>query len=149
MVRALDHYSSTVNRCSASGDWAPYADLFTEDVVYYEHGYGIMNGREEVREWIVKVMEPFPHMRFPHSWVAFDEANGAMVMEIRNMLDHPTEPGKEFWFPNFTRIVYAGDNLFSSEEDIYNPHRDAPGAVLAWMEAGGVMLAEPIPMKHA
>jgi hypothetical protein len=33
--------------------------------------------------------------------------------------------------------VYAGDGLFSSEEDIYNPNRDAPGVVGAWLQAGG------------
>jgi hypothetical protein len=27
--------------------------------------------------------------------------------------------------------------LFSSEEDIYNPNRDAPREVAAWLQAGG------------
>ncbi len=94
-------------------------------------------------------MAPFPHMRFPHTWVAFDEENGAIVMEILNVLDHPTEPGREFGFPNVTRLVYAGDNLFSSEEDVYNPNRDAPRTVGAWLKAGGVMLGEVPAAKHA
>ncbi len=29
---ALAHYTTVVQGCSASGDWAPFADLFTEDV---------------------------------------------------------------------------------------------------------------------
>ena len=49
----------------------------------------------------------------------------------------PDQNGEPFWFPNWTRLVYAGDGLFSSEEDIYNPTRDAPGAVGAWLQAGG------------
>ncbi len=37
---ALEHYTSVVEGCSASGDWAPFGDLFTEDVHYTEHAYG-------------------------------------------------------------------------------------------------------------
>jgi SnoaL-like domain len=146
---ALDHYTKTVENCSHTGDWAPFADLFTEDVIYIEHAYGIFHGREVVRQWIVDVMKPFPHMRFPHTWVTFDEDNGAIVVEILNVLDHPTEPGREFGFPNVTRLVYAGDNLFSCEEDVYNPVRDAPRAIGEWLTAGGVMLSKPMPMKHS
>jgi hypothetical protein len=136
--QAVEHYTAVAEGCSASGDWAPFADLFTEDVVYIEHHYGVFHGREAVREWIVAVMAPFPHMRFPSDWIAYDDENDAVVIMIKNLLDHPTDPnGEPFWFPNWTRLVYAGNGLFSSEEDIYNPNRDAPGAVAAWMEAGG------------
>ena len=97
-----------------------------------------MDGREAVREWIQKVMAPFPHMRFPSEWQAYDEENGAIVIHIKNWLDHPTDPdGEPFWFPNWTRLVYAGDNLWSSEEDIYNPRRDAARVVGGWLGAGG------------
>lgn len=145
---AYGNYSQTVDGCSASGDWAPYADCFTEDVTYLEHAYGVFHGRAEVREWIVAVMAPFPHMRFRHSWTAWDDANDAVVVEIQNILDHPSEPGVEFTFPNVTRLVYGGDGLFASEEDVYNPARDAPRAVGEWIKAGGRMLARPIPMVH-
>ena len=126
--QAFENYTTVVEGCSASGDWRPFADLFTEDVVYTEHHYGVFHGREAVRDWIVAVMAPFPHMRFPNDWVAYDDDNDAVVIMIKNLLDHPTDPkGEPFWFPNWTRLVYAGDGLFSSEEDIYNPDRDAPG----------------------
>jgi hypothetical protein len=148
VMAAYEHYSRTVDGCSASGNWSPYADCFTEDVVYIEHAYGTFHGREEVRRWIVDVMAPFPHMHFRHSWTAIDEANDAVVVEIQNILDHPSEPGVEFTFPNVTRLVYGGDGLFASEEDVYNPARDAPGAVGAWLAAGGVLRAKPIPMQH-
>ena len=76
---ALDHYEAVVDECSRSGDWRPFADLFTEDVTYIEHAYGVMTDRESVREWIVGVMAPFPHMRFSHEWVAYDEDAGAIL----------------------------------------------------------------------
>jgi hypothetical protein len=148
LMQAYEHYSRTVDGCSTSGDWSPYADLFTPDVTYIEHAYGTFYGREEVRRWIVAVMAPFPHMRFRHSWTAVDETNDAVVVEIQNVLDHPVDAGVEFSFPNITRLVYGGEGLFASEEDVYNPARDAPRAVGAWIKAGGVLLAEPIPMRH-
>src|SRR5882757_5151793 len=66
--QAVGHYTTVAEGCSASGDWRPFADLFTEDVVYTEHHYGVFHGREAVRDWIVAVMAPFPHMRFPSDW---------------------------------------------------------------------------------
>ncbi len=148
--RAVENYTRVVEGCSASGDWRPFADLFTEDVVYTEHHYGVFHGREAVRDWIVAVMAPFPHMRFPSDWTAYDEDNDAVVVMIKNLLDHPTDPkGEPFWFPNWTRLVYAGDGLFSSEEDIYNPNRDAPGVVTAWLEAGGQLASDAILQPNA
>lgn len=142
---AVENYTRVVEGCSASGDWRPFADLFTEDVVYTEHHYGVFHGREAVRDWIVAVMAPFPHMRFPNDWIAHDEDNDAVVIMIKNQLDHPTDPHAEpFWFPNWTRLVYAGEGLFSSEEDIYNPDRDAPRVVAAWMQAGGQLATTEI-----
>jgi hypothetical protein len=149
LLDALEGYSSAVDGFSESGDWSGFADLFTEDVTYIEHAYGVFHGREEVRRWIVEVMKPFPYMRFTHDWVAFDDDNDAIVLNIRNTLDHPTDAGVEFSFPNWTRLVYGGGGLFSSEEDVYNPSRDAPRAIGEWIEAGGKLLAEPIPMKHS
>ena len=129
----------------AKKDWKHMADLFTEDVAYTEHHYGVFHGREAVRDWIVAVMAPFPHMRFPSDWIAYDDENDAVVIMIKNLLDHPTDPeGEPFWFPNWTRLVYAGDGLFSSEEDIYNPNRDAPRVVAAWMQAGGQLASNEI-----
>ena len=143
---ALAHYTSVAEGCSASGDWSPFADLFTEDCHYVEHAYGDLEGREAVREWIRRVMAPFPHMRFPQGWAAYDEENGAVVIMVKNLLDHPTDPdGEPFWFPNWTRLVYAGDHLWSSEEDIYNPRRDTARVVGAWLAAGGQLATDEIP----
>jgi hypothetical protein len=139
--QALAHYDAVVDVCSSSGDWSPFADLFTEDCVYTEHAYGTFHGREAVREWITGVMAPFPHMRFPQDWIAYDDDNDAVVIGIQNVLDHA---GVAYGFPNWTRLVYAGDGLFASEEDVYNPARDAPRVVGEWMKAGG-RLEVPVP----
>lgn len=54
-------------------------------------------------------------------------------------------PRPSFWHPH----VYAGDGLFSEEEDTYNPARDAPRVVGEWIAAGGEMQCEPrVAMKY-
>ena len=118
LEEALKLYN-TVHECaSQTGDWNPWADLFTEDAVYKEHAYGEFHGREEIRKWIVDVMAPYPKMWFPQDWVAFDEENGAIVLCVQNVWLHPTDPkNREFGFPNWTRLLYAGNGKFSGEED--------------------------------
>ncbi len=150
LEEALRIFNEAHQKASETGDWNIWADLFTEDAVYLEHAYGEFHGREEIRKWIADVMAPYPNMRFPQDWVAFDEENGAIIMCVQNVWVDPNNPdNNEFGFPNWTRLVYAGNGKFSSEEDIYNPFRDAPRVMEAWMKAGGT-LKTPLraKMKH-
>ncbi|TSE01924.1 nuclear transport factor 2 family protein [Skermania sp. ID1734] len=149
VFEALRDYEANVARCSTTGDWTGFPDRLTEDVEYIEHAYGTFVGRDAVREWIVEVMAPFPHMRIEQNWVAYDEANDAVVFEVDNILDDPGAGGAEFAFPNITRLVYGGDGLFKSQEDIYNPARDAGRVIGAWVRAGGKLAARPAVMKWA
>jgi hypothetical protein len=44
---------------------------------------------------------------------------------------------------------HGGDGLWKSEEDMYNPKRDAGPTIQAWMKAGGhVASKELVKMKH-
>ena len=146
---AFAAYNEVRRRCSETGDWSQYADLFSEDARYIEHAYGEMHGREEIRAWITRVMAPFPHMQFPQDWVVFDEERGAVLLQCQNLLPHPSDPSHPgFGFPTWTRLVYAGDGLWESEEDVYNPARDSGRVVKQWREAGGVFAsAEQVQMQ--
>lgn len=138
LEQALAIYNRARDESSRTGDWSIWASVFTDDACYVEHAYGEFRGRAAICDWITKVMAPFPHMTFPQDWVAFDEENGAIVFQCQNRLEHPTDPtGEPFQFPTWTRLVYAGNGLFSCEEDVYNPQRDANRVVAAWMGAGG------------
>ena len=150
LQQALEIYNRARDAASRTGDWSIWAAVFTEDAHYVEHAFGEFHGREAIRDWITKVMAPFPHMTFPQDWVAFDEANGAIVFQCQNRLEHPTDPqGEPFQFPTWTRLVYAGNGLFSSEEDVYNPLRDANRVISAWGKAGGNFASPPLlSMQH-
>jgi len=139
----------------ASGDWAGYADLFTVDAEYVEHAMGTFRGREEIRAWAVRTMTTYPGRvmtGFPVSWQVVDAAQGRLVCEVLNPMP---DPGDKTMLcePNITIMTYAGDGLFSREEDVYNPlrfhamaqawariaaeHGTADDDVLAWLEKWG------------
>jgi hypothetical protein len=146
---AFTVYDAQVRLAVETQNWDLWANVFTEDALYIEHAYGEMRGRAAIRDWIAKVMAPFPTMYFPQDWVLFDEENDAIVMCVQNVLPHPTDPTQDFRFPNWTRLIYAGNNQFSLEEDMYNPKKDAPAAIRAWLAAGGKFASkEQVKMQH-
>ena len=44
LKEAFEAYDKVRIRCSETGDWSQYADLFVEDAHYIEHAYGDMRG---------------------------------------------------------------------------------------------------------
>lgn len=143
---AFAHYVSVNDDASRRRDWRAWAEKFTEDCRYVECAFGEFHGREAVRTWITKVMAPYPQMDFPMDWHVLDEERGWVVFQCQNRLAHPTDPaGEPFQFPTWSKIHYAGDHLWSYEEDTYNPAL-AGRAISAWREAGGRLLERQMKM---
>lgn len=96
---AFAGYQNTVVECTRSGDWNAFADMFTEDVVYVEHAFGTLNGREAVRKWVTRTMTEFPGHRmteFPANWFVVDQQRGWIVCEIDNPMEiRVTDPSTE------------------------------------------------------
>ena len=83
-----------------------WADCFTEDAHYIEHAYGELDGRAAIRDWITKVMAPYPRMTFPEDWCVFDTERGAVVFQCQNRFPAPSGwKGGLFQFPTWTRLV--------------------------------------------
>jgi hypothetical protein len=103
--------------------WSRFADEFTEDATYVEHTYGRFSGRENIREWIVSTMNMFPGNEmpsYPTTWHAIDEEKGWVFCEVLNRMKDPGD-GSIHERPTITILKYAGDGLWSYEEDAYNP----------------------------
>jgi ketosteroid isomerase-like protein len=106
-----------------AGDWSAWADQFTEDAQYVEHVYGTFEGREAIRAWIEETMGTFPGNEmpvFPIEWHIVDEDRGWIVAKIWNQMQDPGD-GSVHRAYNFSLLKYAGDGMWSYEEDIYNP----------------------------
>ena len=131
--QAFSDYQATVAGIAASGDWASFADLFTDDATYEEHAFGSFTGREAIRSWVVETMTAFPGntmTSFPIAWHVVDEPSRRVICEVRNLMPDPGD-GSVHEASNLTILTYAGDGLWSREEDVYNPMRFAQMAV-AW-----------------
>lgn len=136
LKEAFEVFCRVGNECAAIDDYNAFADLFTEDCLYVEHFYGTMRGREAVRDWIVPLMREYPISemeRYTNDWEYFDEANGRVVFCPRTHMADPGD-GSQHSEVNWSLVEYAGNGLWSMEEDIYNP--EEWGTLLKnWMAA--------------
>jgi hypothetical protein len=120
---AFEAYQRAGLEAGRTGDWGPWADHFTEDATYIEHHYGTVGGREAIRRWITSAMGTFPGNAMPHfpiEWYMIDEDRGWVVCQVWNRMADPGD-GSVHQAYNFTLLKYAGNGLWSYEEDIYNP----------------------------
>lgn len=123
----FERYLRAVEEITASGDWARFADLFTEDATYCEHAYGDFTGREEIREWIVKTMTTYPGSEmvgFPPAWYVLDPPTNRVICDIRNIMRDPGD-GSVHEESNITILTFNEDGNLIREEDIYNPQKFA------------------------
>ena len=128
---AFAAYQATVTEIAESGEWARFADMFTEDASYEEHAYGTFSGREEIRSWVLETMTAFPGntmSSFPIAWHVVDAPTNRVICEVRNLMPDPGD-GSVHEASNLTILTYGGEGLWSREEDIYNPMRFATMSV--------------------
>ena len=124
-------YRDYVDRAN-SGDWDRWCDIFSEDVLYVDHHFGVFRGREEVRKWMVPLMAGQPEMVFPPGW--FVIVGDLLINYNWNRWPNPDGSGEpcngfqqaapldkyRYQFPCVTINRYAGKGLFCYEEDFYS-----------------------------
>jgi hypothetical protein len=69
---------------------------------------------------------------FPIACHVVDAPTRRVICEVRNLMPDPGD-GSPHEASNLTILTYAGDGLWSREEDVYNPMRFAQMSV-AWAE---------------
>ena len=122
-----------------SGDWNAWADLHTVDGVWVECHLGTFEGREAIREAIVKVMAAAPpDMFFPTPWHVI-EGNRVVYYPVQALPD-PKGGDEKYEFACVTILDYAGHGEFSYQEDVYNP-RAGEQTFKRWIAAGGTLPA--------
>jgi hypothetical protein len=133
----FDAHKEVVIGIGKSWDWSRFADQFTEDATYVEHSFGTFHGREAIRSWIVAQMGVFPGSEmpfYPTTWHSIDEDRGWVFCEFRNRMRDPGD-GSIHEQANLSVLKYAGNGLWSYEEDAYNPMNFLP-MVRAYLDAG-------------
>jgi hypothetical protein len=115
-------------------DWSAFCDRFTEDAVYVEHALGTYIGREAIREWLVPVMAPLQGWTYPIRWHLVGDDR--VVHYWDNVMPTPEGDDGTYAFSGLTILDYAGDGLWSREEDVYN-EVEMRAVLDAWLAAGG------------
>lgn len=126
---AFEEYLRRAN----ANDWNAWCDLFTEDVYYVDHFFGVMRGLEAVRNWMVPLMAGQPEMKFlpgwhviagdvvvNYNWNRWPNPDGSYEPydDIKNFRD-PLDSWKH-QFPCVTIDRYAGGGKFNFEENFYS-----------------------------
>ncbi len=125
LTQAFATFEATVAEAARTRDWNAWVSHYTPDVDYIEHAMGTMKGRDEVRAWITTTMGTFPGSymtEFPSLWSVIDEDTGRVICELDNPMRDPGD-GTIITATNISIVTYAGDGLWSRQEDIYNPLR--------------------------
>ena len=117
-----------------AGDWNAWADLHSEDGVWVEHHLGTFHGREAIRKAICEVMVPVPMMLFPVEWHVIE--GNRVVFYPWQVLPDPQGGDEVYRFGCVTILEYAGDGLWSYQEDLYNP-KEGGEVIKKWIAAGG------------
>ncbi len=99
-----------------------------------EHHLGTFRGREAIRAEIVKTMAAAPPMEFPVEWHVVEGSR--VVFYPWQVFPDPAGGSEVYRFGCVTILEYAGDGLWSYQEDLYNP-REAEEVVTRWLAAGG------------
>jgi hypothetical protein len=113
-------------------NWTAWPDRLTEDVEYVEHVYGEMRGREQVRRWIVSLMEQRADVHAVLDWYVI--SGSRLILNMTNRYYSPDPAGAPFDFPGLTVLGYAGDGLFGYQEDYWS-QRLAKVAHTSWAAA--------------
>jgi hypothetical protein len=83
-----------------------------------------MNGRKEVFDFYTRSMvNNYPGnciAEFPIEWWVIDEEKGWVIFQAWSVMEDPGDGSihREY---NISILHYAGEGLFSYQEDIYNP----------------------------
>ncbi len=120
---AFADYNAAVQVAVDTGDWSHLSNVFTHDAVYIDYGDGRMRGRAEITMWLTHTMNMFPlseMVAFPILWSVIEDGTGRVISKVRNVMRDPGD-GSVHEIHNIAVMEYAGDGMWSYEEDAYSP----------------------------
>ena len=123
--RAFENYQQVALACGQSGDWEPWCNLFTLDCTYIEAQAGMIGGREALKRLYRNIFTTFPAKHFiysPVDWYMIDDFRGWVSTCFFVRMSDPGD-GTVCQEYCYSLLKYAGNNMWSFEEDLYNPAR--------------------------
>ena len=115
---ALEHYLAVRERLDrGEGDWAEYAELFTEDAVFVDVAWGRVEGRDAIAQLFAEAMSGLD-FTFPVDFSAVD--GDWILVQWRQVLPGTRPDGRPYEQSAVSTIRYGGDGLFDYQEDVLN-----------------------------
>ncbi len=114
---AFQHYW----RLGGAGErWAEFAELYTPDAILIDRVIeGVKRGRAEIRAYLERVMlNEMPALYTLYDWHTIE--GNTVTNGMINRFDNPEPGGAPLDFAGVTIQVYAGDGLWSWQEDYYS-----------------------------
>lgn len=114
---AFQHYW----RLGGAGErWAEFAELYTPDAVLIDRVIeGVKRGRDEIRAYLERVMlNEMPALYTIYDWHTIE--GNTVTNGMINRFDNPDPNGAPLDFHGVTVQIYAGDGLWSWQEDYYS-----------------------------
>jgi len=105
-------------RLQDAGDWAPIADLFTENAAYFDSIFGWNYGREAIRAFLLTSTAGTEDWSFPETWFICE--GDRLVFHWANRLPGQRADGSYYEFQGLSSLLYAGDGLWREQQDIYD-----------------------------
>jgi ketosteroid isomerase-like protein len=128
-------------------DWPDLAELFTEDAVYIDPAWGRIEGRDEIRQFMHESMVGLEDWSFPVEYTAID--GDTVVIKWFQILPGTRADGSPYVQSGYSTLVYAGDGMFSYEEDVLNmAHVLEDLAASAWRPGPGFTAPPPAPDRN-
>lgn len=114
---AFQHYW----RLGGAGErWAEFSALYTPDAILIDRVLeGVKRGRDEIRAYLERVMlNEMPALYTIYDWHTIE--GNTVTNGMINRFDNPAPGGPPLDFAGVTIQVYAGDGLWSYQEDYYS-----------------------------
>jgi ketosteroid isomerase-like protein len=116
---AYDRYVAQRDHAEAGRvGWHTLADFFTEDAFFVDPAWGRVEGRENIRRFMVESMAGLEGWTFPREWTGVE--GDRLVSIWQNRLPGQRADGSFYQAPGVSIMIYAGDGKFASEEDLLN-----------------------------
>ena len=115
---AYGNFIATRERIDAGElEWSAMGDLYTDDVIFVDPGWGRIEGRDNVVEFLTKAMSGLSDWVTPEQWVMVD---GPRVVAHWEQVVGQREDGGDWKVPGMSVLYYAGDGKFCYEMDLLN-----------------------------
>ena len=119
VLEAYRSYANTRQRIDA-GElwWDSLGRHFTRDAVFVDPAWGRVDGLDNIIQFFIDSMRGLEDWTFPLEWQAVD--GDYLLTGWQNRLPGQRPDGTLFQVPGMSRLRYAGDGLFSYEQDLIN-----------------------------